>query len=117
METAEKDTRHLQTMQSAPEVHHNTSQKQGMGQNSQLQDKASVAPLSCCVADVERSRTHKVSIQGHCLSCVQDKGHIMKVCRSRVSQGRPTRRTHYVDEDQGPQGECVFLVCSQELSV
>ena len=30
----------------------------------------------------------------------------MKVCRSRVSQGRPTRRTHYVDEeDLDPQEE------------
>ena len=35
MESAKKDTRHLQATQSAPEVHHNTSQKQGTGQKKQ----------------------------------------------------------------------------------
>ena len=108
METAEKDTRHLQTTQSAPEVHHNTSQKRGTGQKKQpaaRQGQRGATQLSCYRCGGDHLPTKCRFKDTVCHAC-KKRGHIVKVCRSRVSQGRPTRRTHYVDEeDLDPQEE------------
>ena len=113
METAE-DTRHLQTMQSAPEVHHNASQKRGTGQKKQpaaRQGQRGATQLSCYRCGGDHLPTKCRFKDTVCHAC-KKRGHIVKVCRSRVSEGRPTRRTHYVDEeDLDPQGDIVCTPC------
>ena len=109
MESAEKDTKHLQTTQGTPEVHHNTSTRRGTSQRRQpaARQGQQGAQLSCyrCGGDhLPAKCRHKDTV---CHAC-KKRGHIVKVCRSRVSQRRPTttRRTHFIDEeDQDPQEE------------
>ena len=110
MESAEKDTRHLQATQSAPEVHHNTSQKQGTSQKKQPAGRQGQqgAQLACYRCGGDHSSMKCRFKDTVCHAC-KKRGHIVKVCRSRVSQRRPTKRTHYVDEeDQDPKEDGVY---------
>ena len=103
MESAE-DTKHLQRTQGAPEVHHNTSRPDTSQRRSLQQDKAS--KVLSCVTDAEI--TNMQSVGTRTLRCVQKKGDIVTVCRSRVSRRRPsTTRTHFVGP--GPPRWCVLL--------
>ena len=78
--------------------------------NSLLQDCGSKA-LSFCVSDVEEitKRQFKDTV---CHGCKKS----VKVCRSRGSQRRSTRRTHYVqEEDQDPKEDGVYSLLPQHV--
>ena len=69
MESAE-DTRHLHTTQSVSGVHHNNSQKQCVGQKKQPARKQGHQGAQ----QMLKSLAHEVLVQGHCSSCMQEKG-------------------------------------------
>ena len=108
MESAEKGTKHLQSTQSPPEVHHNVFQKQGSTSRRQPSTKQGAARLACYRCGGEHLPTKCRFKDTVCHAC-KKRGHIVKVCRSKGIQRRPARRTHYVEEeDQEPQEDDVY---------
>ena len=107
MESAERDTQHLQSTQQQPqEVHYSAVPQKTPKQPSATRG---VPQIPCYRCGGQHSPMKCKFKEAVCHAC-KKRGHIVRVCRSKGIQRRPPRKTYYVEEreDQETPGDSTY---------
>ena len=80
------------------------SQRKQLPSQSQGTQRTLIACYRCGVDHLATRCRFKEAV---CHVC-KKRGHIVRMCRSKGTQRRPTRRTNYVQEDQEPREDSAY---------
>ena len=97
MESAERDTQHLQSTQQQPQDVHHSAVPQKTPKNQSA--PRGVPQMPCYRCGGNHPPTRCKFKEAVCHAC-KKRGHIVRVCRSKGVQRRPPRKTYYVEEEE-----------------
>ena len=97
MESAERDTQHLQSTQQQPQDVHHSAVPQKTPKNQSAPRGVPQMPCYRCGGNHPPTRCKFKEAVCH---AYKKRGHIVRVCRSKGVQRRPLRKTYYVEEEE-----------------